>query len=258
MTCSRSTQAERSCHVFSAASGPRDRRHFLFLARSPGIRTRHCLSMLWQKPRSALPKRSARRRSVCRPPGASCRRAPSRRCSIESLRRKLLAGARSARRKPTRSCRRIIARLGAQRRNRAHRSPNCSPAPIWRQGIEHWIAMLPPIDEIISNFELLDDWDERYRYLIELGRLMEKLPDDAYTDANKVLLGVTHGAVAYAHEDADAVSLVVSSGIGRGRLRRPVSCACPRRLAWRIGARRVAVSRPGWCCDKGRVRRRTV
>ena len=39
--------------------------------------------------------------------------------------------------------------------------------------------MLPPIDEIISNFELLDDWDERYRYLIELGRLMEKLPDDA-------------------------------------------------------------------------------
>lgn len=46
--------------------------------------------------------------------------------------------------------------------------------------------MLPPIDEIISNFELLDDWDERYRYLIELGRLMEKLPDDAYTDANKV------------------------------------------------------------------------
>jgi cysteine desulfuration protein SufE len=46
--------------------------------------------------------------------------------------------------------------------------------------------MLPPIDEIVSNFELLDDWDERYRYLIELGRLMEKLPEDAYTDENKV------------------------------------------------------------------------
>ena len=46
--------------------------------------------------------------------------------------------------------------------------------------------MLPPIDEIVSNFELLDDWDERYRYLIELGRLMEPLPQEAYTEQNKV------------------------------------------------------------------------
>ena len=45
--------------------------------------------------------------------------------------------------------------------------------------------MLPPIDEIVSNFELLDDWDERYRYLIELGRLMEKLPEDAYTEQTR-------------------------------------------------------------------------
>ncbi len=46
--------------------------------------------------------------------------------------------------------------------------------------------MLPTIDEIISNFELLDEWEERYRYLIELGRLMEPLPDEAHSDANKV------------------------------------------------------------------------
>ncbi len=46
--------------------------------------------------------------------------------------------------------------------------------------------MLPTIDEIISNFELLDDWEERYRYVIELGRLMEPLPDEAHTEANKV------------------------------------------------------------------------
>jgi len=46
--------------------------------------------------------------------------------------------------------------------------------------------MLPSIDEIVSNFELLEDWDERYRYLIELGRMMTPLPQDAYTDANKV------------------------------------------------------------------------
>ncbi len=46
--------------------------------------------------------------------------------------------------------------------------------------------MLPTIDEIVSNFELLDDWEERYRYLIELGRMMEPLPDEAHTDVNKV------------------------------------------------------------------------
>ncbi len=46
--------------------------------------------------------------------------------------------------------------------------------------------MLPTIDEIVSNFELIDDWEERYRYLIELGRLMEPLPDEAHNDANKV------------------------------------------------------------------------
>ena len=46
--------------------------------------------------------------------------------------------------------------------------------------------MLPTIDEIVSNFELLDEWEERYRYLIELGRQMEPLADEAHTDANKV------------------------------------------------------------------------
>lgn len=46
--------------------------------------------------------------------------------------------------------------------------------------------MLPPIDEIVSNFEFLDDWDERYRYVIELGRLMEQLPEEAHVDSNKV------------------------------------------------------------------------
>ena len=42
------------------------------------------------------------------------------------------------------------------------------------------------IDEINENFALLDEWDDRYRYLIELGRMMPPLPDAARTDANKV------------------------------------------------------------------------
>jgi cysteine desulfuration protein SufE len=43
------------------------------------------------------------------------------------------------------------------------------------------------LDEIIENFTFLEDWDDRYRYLIELGRTLEPLPDSARTDANKVL-----------------------------------------------------------------------
>jgi cysteine desulfuration protein SufE len=42
------------------------------------------------------------------------------------------------------------------------------------------------IDEIIDNFSLLDEWDDRYRYLIELGRELPPLAADAHNDANKV------------------------------------------------------------------------
>ena len=42
------------------------------------------------------------------------------------------------------------------------------------------------IDEIIDNFALLEEWDDRYRYLIELGRTLEPLPDAARNDINKV------------------------------------------------------------------------
>jgi cysteine desulfuration protein SufE len=42
------------------------------------------------------------------------------------------------------------------------------------------------INEIIENFALLDDWDDRYRYLIELGRGLAPLSERDRTDANKV------------------------------------------------------------------------
>jgi cysteine desulfuration protein SufE len=42
------------------------------------------------------------------------------------------------------------------------------------------------IDEIIENFDLLEEWDDRYRYLIELGRTLPPLPEAARNDGNKV------------------------------------------------------------------------
>jgi cysteine desulfuration protein SufE len=42
------------------------------------------------------------------------------------------------------------------------------------------------IDEIKDNFSLLDDWDDRYRYVIELGRLLDPMPEAEHSQANKV------------------------------------------------------------------------
>ena len=33
------------------------------------------------------------------------------------------------------------------------------------------------IDEIRDNFALLDEWDDRYRYVIELGRTLAPMPE---------------------------------------------------------------------------------
>ena len=38
------------------------------------------------------------------------------------------------------------------------------------------------IDELIENFEMLDDWEERYRYLIDLGEKLPSLEDKFKTD----------------------------------------------------------------------------
>ena len=42
------------------------------------------------------------------------------------------------------------------------------------------------IDEIRENFELLEDWDDRYRYVIELGRNLDPMPEAEHSAANKV------------------------------------------------------------------------
>jgi len=42
------------------------------------------------------------------------------------------------------------------------------------------------IDEIVENFTLLEEWDDRYRYVIELGRMLTPLPEGDHIDSNKV------------------------------------------------------------------------
>lgn len=42
------------------------------------------------------------------------------------------------------------------------------------------------IDELIDTFELLSDWEERYRVIIDLGRRLPPMPDSEKTEEHRV------------------------------------------------------------------------
>lgn len=41
-------------------------------------------------------------------------------------------------------------------------------------------------EELVEDFEFLDDWEDRYRFVIEQGRAMDPLPDALKVPATKV------------------------------------------------------------------------
>ncbi len=67
-------------------------------------------------------------------------------------------------------------------------------------------------DEIVGDFELFDDWTEKYKYIIELGKKLPDLPEEYRTDDNKVkgcqsqvwLHGDLKDGVVYFDADSDA------------------------------------------------------
>ena len=46
-------------------------------------------------------------------------------------------------------------------------------------------------EDIAADFAFLDDWEDRYRYIIELGRELPTLPEEEHTEENRV-----HGCVS--------------------------------------------------------------
>ena len=47
-------------------------------------------------------------------------------------------------------------------------------------------ANLPSLDEVFESFEFLDDWEDRYRYIIDLGRQLPAFEESLKTPAHKV------------------------------------------------------------------------
>lgn len=42
------------------------------------------------------------------------------------------------------------------------------------------------LDELVEDFEFLDAWEDRYRYIIELGDGLEQMPEGLKTEENRV------------------------------------------------------------------------
>ncbi len=59
------------------------------------------------------------------------------------------------------------------------------------------------LEQIIDDFEFLDDWEDRYRYVIELGRTLEEMPESDKTDANKVQGCVSQVWLTYTVDRSD-------------------------------------------------------
>lgn len=99
---------------------------------------------------------------------------------------------------------------------------------------------VPTIDQIVDNFALLDDWEDRYRYVIELGGELEPLTEAEHAPQYKVqgcasqvwLIsrvepGGPEGPVLYFRGDSDAhivrgligILLAIYSGRGAKAIR---------------------------------------
>ena len=63
------------------------------------------------------------------------------------------------------------------------------------------------IDEIADTFELLGEWEERYRYLIELGRDLPPMPEEEHDEAHRVRGCMSQVWLAHSVVDGDPKTL---------------------------------------------------
>jgi cysteine desulfuration protein SufE len=112
----------------------------------------------------------------------------------------------------------------------------------------------PPIDRILEDFEFLDDWEDRYRYVIELSRGLDPLNEAWRTPANKVQgcvsqvwlhselrRGGGNGPALVLHGDSDAHIvrglIAILFALFSGRTPREVLEADPHEVFERLGLR---------------------
>lgn len=72
---------------------------------------------------------------------------------------------------------------------------------------------LPTRDDIIDDMAFFDDWEQRYQYIIDLGKSISRIDENEKTDENVVkgcqskvwLISNIDGGILYFKADSDAV-----------------------------------------------------
>ena len=78
--------------------------------------------------------------------------------------------------------------------------------------IDNPLGSATTLDDVLETFEFLDDWEERYAYIIELGRQLPAFPDEERTEQNYV-----HGCqsqvwlIDYYDDSSDKLYLLIDS-----------------------------------------------
>lgn len=81
-----------------------------------------------------------------------------------------------------------------------------------QQFLDNPLGTETTLDDVLDAFELLDDWEERYAYIIDLGKQLPEFPDDERVEENYV-----HGCqsqvwlIDHFDEDSGRLYLLIDS-----------------------------------------------
>lgn len=81
-----------------------------------------------------------------------------------------------------------------------------------QQFLDNPLGTNPTLEDVLDGFEFLDDWEERYAFIIDLGKQLPAFPDDARIEENYV-----HGCqsqvwvISHFQEDSGKLYLLIDS-----------------------------------------------
>ena len=81
-----------------------------------------------------------------------------------------------------------------------------------QQFLDNPLGQTVTLDDVLDDFEFLDDWEERYAYIIDLGKQLSSFPEDQRVEENYV-----HGCqsqvwvIHHLDEDSGKLFLLIDS-----------------------------------------------
>lgn len=70
--------------------------------------------------------------------------------------------------------------------------------------------MLPTTEEILEDIEFFDDWEERYKYIIDLGKALEPFPEELHTP-ERLVKGCQSNVWIEVKSEAGVLNFIVDS-----------------------------------------------